>query len=153
MCFRAGEHHIKFIYNRETSPMNNRAQKVIDYFYEEGEIDYIFLAQIMASVSYDENDVELNKSVSSKLSDVRNLLNYIVSTGDFKLGKSVTNDDGLVEYIEFDQNIDEFWNDLKISINNEGINSIEVNYGFWIKKIKGRSAPSSLPKSINSIFA
>lgn len=107
----------------------------------------------MAAVSYDENDVELTKGISSKLNDVRNLLNYIVSTGDFKLGKSVTDGDGLVEYIELDSNIDDFWNELEISINNEGINSIEVNYGFWIKKIKWRTAPGSLPKSINNIFA
>ncbi|ASV87909.1 hypothetical protein CES85_3393 (plasmid) [Ochrobactrum quorumnocens] len=49
--------------------MKNRERDVIDSFYEEGEIDYIFFAQIIAAVSYDENDIDLSKSVGRKLSD------------------------------------------------------------------------------------
>jgi hypothetical protein len=133
--------------------LSNRARDVIDYFYEEGEIDYIFLAQIIAAVSYDEDDTDLSKSVDTKLSDVRILLDYIVGTGDFKLGKSITNVDGFVEYIELDCSIDNFLDELKISINKYGIDSIEVNYGFWIRKVKGRIAGSPLPQFINTIFS
>lgn len=133
--------------------MNNRARDVIDYFYEEGEIDYIFLAQIIAAVSYDENDTDLSKSVDRKLSDVRVLLDYIFGTGDFKLGKSITNVDGFVEYIELDCTIDNFVEDFKTSINKYGIDSIDVNYGFWIRKVKGRISDGPLPQVINTIFS
>jgi len=133
--------------------LNNRARDVIDYFYEEGEIDYIFLAQIIAAVSYDENDTDLSKSVDRKLSDVRVLLDYIFGTGDFKLGKSITNVDGFVEYIELDCTIDNFVEDFKTSINKYGIDSIDVNYGFWIRKVKGRISDGPLPQVINTIFS
>jgi len=133
--------------------LSNRARDVIDYFYEEGEIDYIFLAQIIAAVSYDENDTDLSKSVDRKLSDVRVLLDYIVGTGDFKLGKSITNVDGFVEYIELDCTIDNFVDELKTSISKYGIDSIDVNYGFWIRKVKGRISDGPLPQVINTIFS
>jgi len=133
--------------------LSNRARDVIDYFYEEGEIDYIFLAQIIAAVSYDENDTDLSKSVDRKLSDVRVLLDYIVGTGDFKLGKSITNVDGFVEYIELDCTIDNFVDELKTSISKYGIDSIDVNYGFWIRKVKGRISDGPLPQIINTIFS
>ncbi|QWK80659.1 hypothetical protein [Ochrobactrum sp. BTU1] len=151
--FRAYGHHLKLIESREVGPMKKRERDVIDSFYEEGEIDYIFFAQIIAAVSYDENDIDLSKSVGRKLSDVRILLDYIVGNGDFKLGKSITNCDGSVEYIELDSNIDDFLKELRVSINEHGIDSIDVNYGFWIRKVKGRVADCPIPKIIKTIFS
>lgn len=114
--------------------MQDRIRDIINFIYEEGEIDFVFMAQIMGYMTYDANDRRIERSTERRLSSALQLVEYLVDLGDFYAGRSITTSNGRVIYDSLEGRFPEFLSELNEVIYSVGLESIEFNYGFWIKK-------------------
>ncbi|MDR2153545.1 MAG: hypothetical protein LBE78_00755 [Burkholderiaceae bacterium] len=130
-------------------------QYTIDLFddlYSEGDIDIIFFAQILGMVSYGKDDFKFNKSSEKRMADALKLVDYLVSLGDFNVGKTLKMPDGTFAYNTYKEGFSEFYADANKIYSKNGIDDIDLMCSLWLKKLHiGQSAPI-IPNEIMKLF-
>jgi len=126
--------------------------RVISDLYLIGEKDLFFLSDLIGLVSYDENDNFLNKSSEKRINHAIFLANYLLSTGDFEAGISVSSNKNKVGYVKFDGDVKIYFDLIREDIRVSGLDDFETGVRYWISKIKGRRMISSPPVSLRDLF-
>jgi len=122
---------------------------MIDYLYEDGDRDYVLFGQIISIVSYDREDHPFNKTDKQILIDSINLTKYLVSTGDFNIGKTIKTSDNNFSYIIL--NMDDFIKQVEQEFKKSGVKG-EIHYVFWLKKLNKNKRTLDIPDSIRNLF-
>ncbi|MBB3457258.1 hypothetical protein FHT86_005576 [Rhizobium sp. BK313] len=129
-----------------------RANDIVNYLYDEGDIDLTFFGHILGMVSADENDVSFEKSAEQRLSDAITLVDFLVSSGDFYVGQTMGKQDGKYIDVPLSGGLEEFRNEAMDIFAKEGIDGDNLIVFSWIKKKKiGKKAPP-LPGHIIDLF-
>lgn len=148
------ENLIKFILHHSKYMRNSKyCQKMLQYIYNEGDIDIIFFGQIIGVVSFDENDLSFGKAPLKRLADGLALVNYLVSIGDFFLGENRRlAGGGIVCEICSDgfQRFSELANSFFLR---GGIDDVDLNSGIWLKKNQVGKLPPRVPLEIDALFS
>ncbi|MEC4720259.1 hypothetical protein RY831_13940 [Noviherbaspirillum sp. CPCC 100848] len=125
---------------------------MVDYLYEEGDRDLIFFGQILGVVSYDENDNPFDKTPEKRMSDAIKLANYLISSDDFCLGKTVKQQDETYQYRVYEEGFQKFCEDVTRAFSSNGIDDVDLNAGIWLKKLKIGQRRTAIPREIMEMF-
>lgn len=142
----------KFILGRNNFMENQYASDMLKYLYEEGDRDLIFFGQILGVVSYDENDNLFRKTPERRLSDAIKLVNYLISLGDFDIGRTLKQKDGEYINVLYKNGLSEFLINANELFSKNGIDDIDLNSGIWLKKLHIGQSISRIPNEITELF-
>lgn len=131
---------------------NQYASDMLKYLYEEGDRDLIFFGQILGVVSYDENDNLFRKTPERRLSDAIKLVNYLISLGDFDIGRTLKQKDGEYINVLYKNGLSEFLINANELFSKNGIDDIDLNSGIWLKKLHIGQSISRIPNEITELF-
>ncbi|RXZ36329.1 hypothetical protein D9O50_07255 [Oxalobacteraceae bacterium CAVE-383] len=127
------------------------AVDMLNYFYEEGDRDLIFFGQILGAVSYDDEDRLFDKTPEQRMTDAIKLVNYLISLGDFDVGRTIEQD-GTCTYSFYKNGFQEFCVAANEMFSKNGIDNINLHAEIWLKKIHvGLPAPT-IPNDIVKLF-
>ncbi|MFL9711607.1 hypothetical protein [Methylobacillus sp. Pita1] len=140
----------------------NYAQDYIDDLYEEGEFDITSLSFLFGAVNFGGTEDEdcLNKTDVQCLQDAFILINYLISSGDFEIGKFTPPQDEEKEgppsrddYIFKPYENIELLKKVVISLyEKEGFNAEPFHSEIWLKKKSlGKKSPM-IPDEIKKLF-
>lgn len=133
--------------------MADHANETVKYIYQEGDIDLIFFGHILSMVSADAEDIPLKKNPERRLSDAIKLVDFLVSSGDFYVGRTVMQQDGTYSDVPFENGFQDFLGAVNETFSQKGIDDIDLLTGSWIKKTQvGRDAPP-ISSEISSLFS
>ena len=117
------------------------AQDFLNDLYDEGDRDILFFDFIAGSVAYDLDDVPYEKSALQVFNEILAIAEYLLSTGDFSAG-CMTNKDGVVELVIYDDGIQGFANDAREFFKTQGPRGDGLSWRLTLKKINiGKPAP------------
>lgn len=125
---------------------------MLDYLYEEGDRDLIFFGQILGVVSYDRNDRLFDKTPERRIADAIKLVDYLISSGDFKAGQTQKQQDGSYTHIFFQNELHEFGMNANVMFSQNGIDDVDLNSGIWLKKVRIGQSVSAIPNEILALF-
>jgi hypothetical protein len=130
------------------------AQETLSYFYEVGENDQVYFGQLLGAVSYDRHDRLLQKSSWHRLSDALHLLRFLIDSGDFLLWQSSTQTSGKLLQQPFAGRVNDFRRIAEALLVRGGIDDIDLNTGYWLRKIPVGQSQSSrtVPEDIVDLF-
>jgi len=118
------------------------AQNMIDYLYEDGDTDRVLFGQIIGIVSYDQDDRPRDKAPNGRIEDAINIAQYLVASGDFSIGRTAKDEYGNVSQDDYQKGFDDFVKCARNLFSREGIDSIDLHSGIWLRKLKiGKKAP------------
>ncbi len=131
---------------------NQYASDMLNYLYEEGDRDLIFFGQILGVVSYDENDNLFSKTSERRFNDAIKLVNYLISLGDFDIGRTLKQKDGTYINVIYNNGLSEFLLNANELFSKNGIDDMDLNSGIWLKKLHIGQSKSRIPNKITELF-
>ncbi|MFS8057227.1 hypothetical protein QD357_31180 [Rhizobium sp. BR 317] len=131
---------------------SQHAYETIRYIYREGDIDLIFFGQILGMVSNDPDDAPLNKAPEQRIADAISLVEFLVSTGDFYVGRTSKGSNGKYADIPF-AGISEFKEMVGNIFLNEGLDGDNLITCSWIRKLTIGSKPPAIPNRVVELFS
>jgi hypothetical protein len=130
------------------------AGEMLDYLYNDGDIDIIFFGQILGVVSYDDEDKPFAKSKKQRLDDAIKLAVYLLESNDFSMGEMIKPKTGLSYFspYTFEKRSPQTIFQEKFS-NCEDIDDLNKTIEIVFKKnIKNKPAPKIIPENLLEIF-
>lgn len=116
-------------------------EEIVDEIYSEGEIDIIFFAYLVGYVNFDEEDNSFEKSDVEIVEGVLHLVKYLVSEGDFEVGR-MTNFEERVVFAPYAGGYKEFSSEVERLLVEEGLRCDALTWELAVKKVKiGTPAP------------
>ena len=116
-------------------------EEIVDEIYSEGEIDVIFFAYLVGYVNFDEEDNSFEKSDVEIVEGVLHLVKYLVSEGDFEVGR-MTNFEERVVFAPYADGYKEFSSEVERLLVEEGLRCDALTWELAVKKAKlGTPAP------------
>ena len=131
--------------------MSDRAHEVMDYLYSEGDVDIILFGYVLGLVSSDGNDNLYKKSPRKRLTDAIALVRFLLSSGDFKVGKTFRDDGDNIKY-EIFSDFEKFIEIVNSSFLKGGIDDVDLITQTWLKKIIRNDRLPKIPEYIEDIF-
>ena len=95
-------------------------ENILSEIYSEGEIDVIFFAYLAGYVEFDEKDNSFEKGDAEIVEDVLHLVKYLVSEGDFEVGR-MTNFEERVVFVPYADGYKEFSSEVERLLLEEGL--------------------------------
>lgn len=131
--------------------MDSMAKTVFDFIYNEGSRDVILFGYIIGLVSSG-GDEKLNKKTpEQRFGDAIKLTRFLVSSGDFVVGKTTARFNR-----NFGENIFEDFEDFvllnKSNFEKGGIDDIDLITETWLKKITKNDVPEIIPEHIEKLL-
>lgn len=121
---------------------NSFARQVLQTIYEAGSIDWIAFGDLIASVSYDENEHPLNKAPRERLLDALALAKFLIESGDFEFGIPEIGPDGKSRFRTISSGFAELKLTAEEYFQRGGIVDIDLISGLWLNKIRADARPS-----------
>ena len=116
-------------------------ENILNEIYSEGEIDVIFFAYLAGYVEFDEKDNSFEKGDAEIVEDVLHLVKYLVSQGDFEVGR-MTNFEERVVLVAYADGYKEFSSEVERLLLEEGLRCDALTWELAVKKVKiGTPAP------------
>lgn len=138
--------------------MNDReyALEAMDYFYADGDVDYIFYWQLLGEVTYHTtssgDDVLLEKTDEQRKIDSLLLASYLISTDDFSAGSTTQSLDNTFNYELMQGGFNEFRKYVSEKVVSDGLDG-DWHYEIWLKKTSiGKPPPTEVVEDIVNLF-
>ncbi len=121
-----------------------KIEEIIDEIYSEGESDVIFFAYLVGYVEFDEKDNSFEKSDGEIAEGVLHLVKYLVSEGDFEVGR-MTNFEERIVFAPYAGGYKEFSSEVERLLVEEGLRCDALTWELAVRKVKVGS-PSPNPR-------
>ena len=116
-------------------------ENILNEIYSEGEIDVIFFAYLAGYVEFDEKDNSFEKGDAEIVEDVLHLVKYLVSEGDFEVGRMASFEERVV-FVAYAEGYKEFSSEVERLLVEEGLRCDALTWELAVKKAKlGTPAP------------
>jgi hypothetical protein len=117
-------------------------QRLLQPIYEAGRTDWISFGDLIASVSYDENEQLLGKTPLERFRDAVVLAKYLIETGDFEFGCPEVDSDGKSHFRPIAAGQDRLTNYAEEYFKRGGISDIDLISGLWLNKVRDEALPT-----------
>jgi len=130
-----------------------RANDIVNYLYEEGDIDLTYFGHILGMVSADQDDIPFDKTPEQRLADAITLVEFLVCSGDFYIGHTLGKEDGKYIDAPLSGGLEQFKIEAMDFFEREGIDSDNLIIFSWVKKVNIGKKPQDIPERIVALFS
>lgn len=132
--------------------MSHEAQRVINFIYQDGEVDIMLFGYMIGFVSADIDDNSYQKTDAKRLEDAIALTKYLAHTGDFEVGLTEMGENGNFTecaFADFSSFVDLVSSVFAVG----GIDDIDLLTQTWLRKVRKGSLPPDCPAEIAQLFS
>ena len=126
-------------------------QSIVSDIYAEGDIDLLFFGFITGYVSYDADDNSYDKSNWQVFEDTVKLIEYLITTGDFVVGRMYATDDG-VEFVAYANGFTEFESVARQYMCEAGLRCDALSWELALCKVHIGKAASAVPELVGKLL-